>query len=77
MNILKIVILTLLTIPVVTYAQDKTINSDEFLGKEFAQMSEFANGTGFLISNNGYIVTCHHVIEDAKTVTHQGYQRRF
>ena len=77
MNILKVFILILLTIPVASYAQDKTLKLVEFPGKEFALMSEYSNGTGFLISNNGYIVTCHHVIEDAKTVNIRGINGDF
>jgi S1-C subfamily serine protease len=77
MNILKVFILILLAIPVASFAQDETLNLREFPGKEFALMSEYSNGTGFLISNNGYIVTCHHVIEDAKTVNIRGINGDF
>jgi S1-C subfamily serine protease len=77
MNILKVFILILFAIPVAAYAQEKAINIHEFSGNEFELTSEYANGTGFLISNNGYIVTCHHVIEDAKVVNIRGINGDF
>ena len=36
-----------------------------------------SSGTGFLISNNGYITTCYHVIEDATEITVRGINSDF
>lgn len=77
MSILKVIIFILFAIPVAAYAQEKAINIHELPGNEFELTSEYANGTGFLISNNGYIVTCHHVIEDAKIVNIRGINGDF
>lgn len=37
--------------------------------KEFRQEKGFATGTGFFVSNDGYVVTNFHVIEGAKSIT--------
>jgi uncharacterized protein YgiM (DUF1202 family) len=36
-----------------------------------------STGTGFLISNDGYIVTCYHVIEDSKEISVKGINADF
>ncbi len=77
MNILKIFILVLFIIPEGIFAQKDTLDLTDSPAKDFVQMSEYASGTGFLISNNGYIVTCHHVIEDAKIVNIRGINGDF
>lgn len=41
--------------------------------KIFSQSS----GTGFLISNDGYLVTCYHVIEDASQISVRGVNQDF
>jgi S1-C subfamily serine protease len=77
MNIVKIIILIVFLIPKGIYAQKEYPFVSEFPEKSFALLSEYANGTGFLISNNGYIVTCHHVVEDAKTINIRGINGDF
>ena len=77
MNIIKILVFILFLIPKGIFAQVEIPDFKDPLDSKFVEMSEFTNGTGFLISNNGYIVTCHHVIEDAKTINIRGLNGDF
>jgi S1-C subfamily serine protease len=48
---------------------DKKPKLPVYRPKEFRQEKGFATGTGFFISNDGYLVTNFHVIEGAKSIT--------
>jgi S1-C subfamily serine protease len=77
MNFIKIFVIVLFIIPKGVFAQENTPESIPSFENFFVEMSEYTNGTGFLISNNGYIVTCHHVISDAKTINIRGLNGDF
>jgi S1-C subfamily serine protease len=56
-----------------TYIKLFPTNNNNFGSNEY----EISSGTGFAISSNGYIVTNHHVIENAKSIVVKGINGDF
>jgi S1-C subfamily serine protease len=50
------------------WIQQQTIKNSDGIESNIDGDSVKATGTGFFISNNGYILTCYHVIEDASEI---------